>query len=313
MCENAFRHEILHYSGGVDGFVAGTLPFVAGALAAHQPVLVAARADRSASLREALGCDGQRVHFVDMASLGRNPGRIISAWHDFLADHCDQSSHALGIGEPVWPGRNQAELAECERHEALLNLAFDGGAPWLLLCPYDVDGLDDHVVEAAQRTHPYVAGAPHDRPNPHYHRYIDSSSPFEGMLPDPSSPAHQHSFQGSADLSATRHLVSEWARQQRLQDERTDSLVLAVNEIATNSVLYGGGGGSLRLWREQETLLCEISDRGRFHEPLVGRKRPNPTAPSGRGLWLTHQLCDLVQVRNSPSGSSVRIHMQLAG
>ena len=56
-------------------------------------------------------------------------------------------------------------------------------------------------------------------------------------------------------------------------------------------------------------MLCEISDRGRFDEPLAGRVRPAPDQPDGRGLWLVNQLCDLVQIRSSPAGNVVRLHM----
>ena len=32
---------------------------------------------------------------------------------------------------------------------------------------------------------------------------------------------------------------------------------------------------------------------------------------AGRGLWLVHELCDLVQLRSSPAGTVVRMHMQV--
>ena len=70
-----------------------------------------------------------------MVELGRNPACIIPAWREFLRDA--GPGPIVGIGEPVWPGRSDAELVECSRHESLLNLAFDGGRPWRLLCPYD--------------------------------------------------------------------------------------------------------------------------------------------------------------------------------
>ena len=63
------------------------------------------------------------------------------------------------IGEPIWPGRSPAELLECQHHEALLNLAFDPGQAWHLLCPYDLDGLDDEVIEAARLSHPLIVGS----------------------------------------------------------------------------------------------------------------------------------------------------------
>ena len=91
---------------------------------------------------------------------------------------------------------------------------------------------------------------------------------------------------------------------------RTADLVAAVNEVATNSVCHGGGRGTLRLWPEARTLVCEVSDAGHISEPLVGRQRPDGDTADGRGLWLANQLCDLVQVRSFRSGTVVRLLMR---
>ena len=34
--------------------------------------------------------------------------------------------------------------------------------------------------------------------------------------------------------------------------------------------------------------------------------------PIGRGLWLVHQLCDLVQLRTSATGTVVRMSVDIA-
>ena len=86
--------------------------------------------------------------------------------------------------------------------------------------------------------------------------------------------------------------------------------MLAVNEVATNSIIYGGGEGTLSLWQSGETVVCEVSDRGRNVDPLAGRRRPRPEALRGRGLWIANQVCDLVQVRAFVSGGVVRLHMR---
>jgi hypothetical protein len=31
----------------------------------------------------------------------------------------------------------------------------------------------------------------------------------------------------------------------------------------------------------------------------------------GRGLWIVNHLCDLVQLRSSPAGNVVRLHMAI--
>ena len=46
-------------------------------------------------------------------------------------------------------------------------------------------------------------------------------------------------------------------------------------------------------------------------DPLVGRRRP--AEATGLGLWVVHQVCDLVELRTGPAGTTIRTHMRLAG
>jgi hypothetical protein len=56
--------------------------------------------------------------------------------------------------------------------------------------------------------------------------------------------------------------------------------------------------------------VCEVTDPGHITGPLLlGREHPTLDRPGGRGLWLVNQLCDLVQIRTSPAGTTVRLHM----
>ncbi|MGH3498481.1 MAG: ATP-binding protein [Nocardioidaceae bacterium] len=89
---------------------------------------------------------------------------------------------------------------------------------------------------------------------------------------------------------------------------RRDDCVLAVNELVTNSLLHGGGRGRLRIWADPDAFVCEVHDAGRIDDPLVGRRAPRPGCEHGRGLWIVHHLCDLTQIRSSPTaGTTVRI------
>src|SRR5438132_6772395 len=129
----AFRHEALLYAGQAE-FVDGTTAFIRDALASEEPVLVVVDAAKIDLLREELGrdADDDTVCFADMAEVGRNPARIIPAWREFVAHRAGEGGAVRGIGEPIWAGRTPAELVECQRHEALLNLAFAGTPAWWL-------------------------------------------------------------------------------------------------------------------------------------------------------------------------------------
>ena len=65
------------------------------------------------------------------------------------------------------------------------------------------------------------------------------------------------------------------------------------------------------MWHDGDELLCEIHDKGTLADPLAGRRRPAPDAAGGHGLWLVNQLCDLVELRSGPAGTTVRMHMAL--
>jgi anti-sigma regulatory factor (Ser/Thr protein kinase) len=299
---NGFRHEALFY-GGANDFLEGTGSFVQGALDVSAPVMVALLPDKAALLRRLLGADAGRVEFVDMAELGRNPGRIIPAWRRFVDRNRDAPT-LRGIGEPVWAARSAEELTECQRHESLLNDAFAGARPWWLLCPYDVEALSPEVLEAARRSHPFVAEEGRARPS---RSFAGSSWIFEGPLPEPPAVAGTLAFDG-VSLRAVRMVLSDWA-DGILGPGRAADLLLATHEVASNSVRHGGGSGTLRYWGDPAMAVVEVHDHGRIDRLLAGRELPSLDDDGGRGLWLAHQLCDLVQVRSSSEGTTVRLHM----
>ncbi len=137
----------------------------------------------------------------------------------------------------------------------------------------------------------------------------DSYPPPEG-LPRPRGDVWEIPFAGG-DLFELRQLVCSWATKEALGGEATEELVLAVHEVATNSVRHGGGVGMLRLWRTGEELVCEIQDAGYIRDPLGSRREPGSDPAASRGLWITEQICDLVEIASSPRGSQVRMHKRL--
>lgn len=302
-----FRHEALLYEG-VDGFVDGTVPFLRAGAIAGEAMLVVVNAAKIDALREALGPDAPSVTFANMGDVGANPGRIIPAWRTFVDAHPGQPLR--GIGEPIWATRSSAELVECQRHEALLNVAFADATGFALLCPYDVEALDPAVIEKAHQSHPVVVSDGAQTASASYVALAEGAEPFTEPLPAPPEDADALAFERAA-LGSVRGLVASRALAAGLSAERVGDLVLAVNELATNSVKHGGGQGILRVWFEPGAVVCEISDNGAIVEPLAGRRRPGSGDVGGHGLWLCNQLCDLVQIRAFPGGGVVRLHMRL--
>ena len=293
---SAFRHDALLYRSEAD-YLAGTVPFIRAGLAAGEPVLVALAPAKLTLLGRALGADAPRVQYADMRTLGRNPARIIPVWTDFLAEAGDDRG-VRGIGEPVWAGRSPAELAEAQLHEELLNRAFAGRPGFWLRCPYDVRGLAPDVIAAVHHSHAPDGG-----------QGGVATGSLAGTLPEPPPDATRIDFDRST-LPLVRQAVRDLAA---ACDPRTvRQLVLAVHEIAANSVRHGGGTGTLLTWRDGDSMVYEVRDRGLISDPLAGRATPPPTAVGGRGLWLANQLCDLVQLRSGPAGTVVRMYRSTA-
>jgi anti-sigma regulatory factor (Ser/Thr protein kinase) len=291
-------HEAFFYRGDA-GFLDGTLGFVRGGLANGERVFVATEAPKIELLRDALG-DHEDLLYGDMTVLGRNPALIIPFWRRFLDSHLARGRPVRGVGEPVWSGRRAAEIAECQVHECLLNVAFATDPSWRLLCPYDAASLADPVIEAARASHPVVMEAGIRRASPAWVGDAIVVEALAGPLPEPLSVAECLGFDVLAHAGALR-----------LGVDRADDLSLAVHEVATNSVRHGGGAGTLRIWRDPAALICEVRDQGRIRDVLVGRSIPDSDGEGGRGLWMANQLCDLVQVRSTDQATVVRMHVWL--
>ena len=299
-----FEHEVLFYRDD-EGFLAGLLPFVRDGLERDEAVIVAEPRPRMELLRDALGDDAVAVSFLDMAEIGANPARIIGVWAAALEKHTAAGQQIRGIGEPAFHGRRELEFVECQLHEQLLNHAFDGGPAWRLLCPYDEVKLPRAVVRAALHTHPIRSTVADRSPSENYARDGHVGA-FAAQLPKPTD-AVLRGIYGPGDVPATRRTVAQYARRVGLAEEQVEVLELAASELATNSIRYGGGSGTLAMWLEPDAVVVEFSDSGHLADPLTGRISPPLDSVGGRGLYLVHQLCDLVQVRSSPHGTTVRV------
>jgi anti-sigma regulatory factor (Ser/Thr protein kinase) len=310
-----YRHEAFLYRGMQD-LLAGTVPFVSEGVAQGQAVMVAMVPERLEILREQVGAQAEEVCWVDMAELGGNPARIIPAWRQFVNEHGGGDRPVRGVGEPVWAGRRPAEVVECQLHEALLNLAVEPHTALWLRCPYDVDSLPDDVLTEASRSHPAIVEGGSYRGSTRYGGAAHAGDVFESALPEPATeveewefgrPGHGAGPSPERDVAAVRHLAQDRAADAGLPHARRADLALAVTEAANNSVRYAGGRGTLRVWRDADSLICEIRDQGHIGDPLVGRHLPSLDRQGGRGLWLVNQLSDLVQIRSAAGGTAVRI------
>lgn len=308
MTVDQLTHEALFYRSTAD-LLAGTVPFVRDGLAAGEPVLVATPLGNAGHLRDELGRDAQRVRFADITVAGRNPSRIIPfVLHAFAAEH--GARRVRMIGEPIWLGRSTVEYPACAQHETLVNVAF-AGRDASILCLYDAAGLDEQAVADAAYTHPVLIEAGRRAASAAYgppHAIVER---FNLPLPAPPPGAVMVAFDGGG-LAMVRSAAAEFAGRAGLVGDQVGEFVLAINEIAGNSIRHGGGSGRAWLWSEDGVLVAQVSDRGRMTNLLAGRLPPPPDTPGGLGLLLAGQLCDLVRLHTGPEGTTVRLHVAAA-
>jgi anti-sigma regulatory factor (Ser/Thr protein kinase) len=301
-----FVHDALLYRDEAT-YLNGVVPFVEAGLAADEPVLVAVPEPRLARVRESLARAGERVGFADMAGAGVNPGRIIpGVLLAFAAAHPDRRVRI--VGEPIWAGRSVLEYPACVQHEALINTAFEDRDA-AILCPYDASALSPIAMMDARRTHPTLVEGDRRRRSPTYQDPETLAAEYNRPMPDP--PVSARSLPVAFDrLAAVRRFVADQATAAGLSPDRAADLVVAVNELATNTIEHGGGTGTLTAWRTHVHVVCEVSGHGHLRDPMAGRRTPAPAAVRGRGLVTVHLLCDLVRVYTRPGHTAVRVHMR---
>ena len=128
-----------------------------------------------------------------------------------------------------------------------------------------------------------------------------------GLLPSP--PPGTMSYRYTNDLAAVRAVVYRCALEAGLPESRAIDLVLAVSEVAANTVRHAKSPGSLKIWHDTEEIVCQIQDEGVIADPLAGRRRPSLDAMGGHGLWIVNQVCDEVEMCSDETGTTIRLHM----
>ena len=111
------------------------------------------------------------------------------------------------------------------------------------------------------------------------------------------------------DLAPVRRLVESHTRRTTLGADRSADLILAASEVAANTLGHARSGGTLQVWHDKYEILCQAQDPGWITDPLAGRVRRGPDG-RGHGLYLVNHVCDLVEVRTGPAGTTIRMHMR---
>jgi anti-sigma regulatory factor (Ser/Thr protein kinase) len=284
------------------------LSLVRAGLARAEPSLIALPGDEARLLGDELGDEPGELLCCDIADVGRNPARLIPEYRSFIDKHAGQ--RVLLVGEVAWPGRSPAEIREATRHEALVNLAFSE-ARATMMCAYDVSRLAPSAVGDARCTHPEhledLTGGELVTTASHAPAF---QIPAGCDRPLPPPPAGAETLAYDTDLAPVRRLVESHTRRTALGADRAADLILAASEVAANTLGHARSGGTVQVWHDGQEIVCQAQDQGWITDPLAGRVRRGPDG-RGHGLYLVNHVCDLVELRTGPAGTTIRMHMRL--
>ncbi|HEY1489070.1 MAG TPA: ATP-binding protein [Micromonosporaceae bacterium] len=108
------------------------------------------------------------------------------------------------------------------------------------------------------------------------------------------------------DVAAVRSFVRSAALDRGLSAARAELLVLAVSELATNTIQHTTGGGRVRVWSDRHQVVCEVVDGGtdkRFGQMPAAESR------RGRGLAIVRRVVDDLSTFAAPAGTVVQLRM----
>jgi len=109
-------------------------------------------------------------------------------------------------------------------------------------------------------------------------------------------------------VTSARSGVREWLGSHALVPDRTDDLLVAITELATNAVRSARTAMEVRAWATPDFVSVEVTDDGPGFDPAVPRdaRELDPLAERGRGLFLVATLADECTIESGPNGTIVR-------
>ncbi len=301
-------HQAFLYDGAAQ-FAEAMAPLVRAGLERGDKVLVAAKRASTEALRKELGGDGAAVELHDTLEWHPRPVHRLMAVQRAVAE-LPGDSQLLALGEPVWTG-SAATRREWARYESTINVAL-ADAPLRFICLYDRSELPEGIIGQGLETHPEVVEGSVAcpcatfEPPADFVRELDAGGQVE--------PGHeQYDIPFTGDHHAFRNLLAGLAVECGMDADRAEELVLAANEVVTNSVLHGAPPIAARCWVADGDFVCEVCDGGPgVPDPFAGWTLPEPGAPGGWGLALARRICDALEVAGgNGDGSRVRLYAAL--
>lgn len=299
-------HNALLYESDRE-FVDTLVPFARESLEAGEPVLAALPPPKVGLLQRALGRDSDHVEFLDAGEWYQRPTRTIANMRGRLdALLANGASTVRVIGEVQFGGDHAAHV-EWTKYEASLNEVFADVPAWIV-CSYDRRQLPARVVENARRTHPCVSTGKGRTASPEYtspHRLVRELS----SAPDVSGAPRLVERQiPPCSLGEVRAEVRQVVEMAGVPVARTDDLVIALNEVASNALQHGRGDVDVTVWWSGWDVVARVLDEGAgVQDDLAGYAPPNVDRyrEGGLGLWTARGLADRMDFVDGDDGFAV--------
>jgi anti-sigma regulatory factor (Ser/Thr protein kinase) len=112
------------------------------------------------------------------------------------------------------------------------------------------------------------------------------------------------------DLAPLRHRIAAIGEPAGIDADVLADFQIAANEVAANALWHARGTRESRVAIVDAALVCEVRDGGPGLDPLSAHAPPPAGVSGGRGLWIAHQLADVVQV--IPDGDGTRVRIEVA-
>ncbi|HMO00423.1 MAG TPA: MEDS domain-containing protein [Miltoncostaeaceae bacterium] len=295
------HRALVHH--GEDELLAHLAEYAREGIQAGEPTMVLASRRRLSALRRALGPDAP-VRWVpnDLASI-----RLGVAFDDVrrqVAAHSGRGRLRVAADWDLTTMTGSERRAFMRWEAAATAILADEHAT--VLCCHD--GADPVVTAGARATHPQVwtdgawaADPAYTLPAAHLRACAAPAPPDAGPLP----------LDDPWDLAPIRERIGRAGVAAGMDAGVLADFEIAANEVAANALWHARGPREARVAVVGRALVCEVRDGGPGLDPLAAHIPPPPGGRAGQGLWIAHQLADVVQIIPDGAGTRVRLEATL--
>lgn len=298
------RHDAFLFAGD-DELLDVLVPFLKDGLGAGDPMLVALSDRHTALVRSALPA---RLPLEVLPSdVYLRPAKVLRAYRERMAAHVRAGAERIRVVGELPAAAFGATWDWWARYESAANRAYCDFPVWCL-CVYDRRTIPPAVLRDVVRTHPTLTGPDGARePSGAYtepRTYLSETRPVAADPVQLGGPAAVLHDPAPAQARAAVRDVDRG----RVSDDDVEDLVVAVSEVVTNAILYGGAPVEVRMWTGGDRIVVTVSDTGTGPaDPFAGMMPSRDDDTSGRGLWITHQCVNHVATVRRPGRFTIRL------